>query len=131
MTSLGALYIQEAESPATRSARLRGRILDDALDALESATKLDGHSAVAYYLLGVANYRSAFFDEAETNLKRSLDLDAHLGSTRLMLVNLYMKLEKWQTALDNLNVFLSENPKAPNRVDLEQTRLKLAEKLRN
>jgi cytochrome c-type biogenesis protein CcmH/NrfG len=131
LTSLGSLYIQEAEAPSTGTRRLRGRILDDALDALDDAIKLDGHSAAAYYLLGVAYYKSSFLEEAETNLNRALDLDAHAGSTRLMLVNLYVRQEKWQSALDHLDAYLKDNPKGANRAQLEGTRIKLMERVKN
>ena len=130
LTNLGSLFIQEADAQSARSRRLRGRILDDALDVLDDATKLDPHSSLAFYLLGVAYYKSSFFEESETNLKRALDLDARAGSTRLMLVNLYLKQEKWQAALDHLESYLVDNPRAVNRAQLEGTRLKLNELLK-
>ena len=130
MTNLGSLYIQEAEAPSTRGRRLRGRILDDALDALDDAAKTDSHSAITFYLLGVAYYKSDFLEEAETNLKRAFDLDPHSSSTRLMFVNLYMKQEKWQDALDELDRYVMDYPKSTNRAQLEETRLKVIEKLK-
>src|SRR5262249_27253993 len=108
LVSIGGMFIQEAEAITNPNDAQRGNILDDALDALDEATKLDSQSAIAFYLLGVAYYRSAFFDESEKNLTRSFQLDSHSGSTRLMLVNVYMKKEKWQLALDQVNAYLAE-----------------------
>jgi Flp pilus assembly protein TadD len=127
LINLGSLYIQEADAPETRTRRLRGRILDDALDALEEAIQIDSHSAVAYYLLGVANYKSSFFEEAEAALTRSFQLEPRIGSTRLMLVNLYMRWEKWEKAVEHIDGYLAAYPKAANRAEIEQTRNRVIE----
>src|SRR5439155_27263973 len=55
--NLGSLFIEE--SSLQRSDReAGGKLLDQALDALEQAVKLNPRSAVGYFLLGQANYRS-------------------------------------------------------------------------
>ena len=128
MVNLGNLYIQEADSTDS-AARPKDVSLNDALDSLDEAVKLDSQSAVAFYLRGLAYYRSGDNSEAETSLKRALQLDTHMGASHLVLINLYTREEEWQSALNHLNVYLTENPKAPNRAQLESARQKLTESL--
>jgi tetratricopeptide (TPR) repeat protein len=130
LANLGSLYIQEAEDPkVTNTRRLRGRILDQALDVLEAAIKLNPRSGISFYLLGVANYKSAFYEEAETNLKRALDIDRRMGEAHLMLANLYMRQKKWEGVLENLDAYLAENPQAPDRAQIQEARTKVVHNL--
>src|SRR5262249_42796239 len=109
LVNLGSLFMQEAEDAnVTKTRRLRGRILDQALDILEAAVKLNPRSGPAHYLLGAANYKSAFYEEAEANLKRALELDRRVSEARLMLANLYMRQKKWELALESLDAYLAE-----------------------
>ena len=130
LTNLGSLYIQEAEdSNVTKTRRLRGRILDQALDILEAAIKLNPRSGISFYLLGAANYKSAFYEEAETNLKRALDLDRRMGEAHLMLANLYMRQKKWEGVLEHLDAYLADNPQAPDRTQIQEARSKVVHNL--
>jgi len=131
LINLGSLYIQEAESTTSGSRRLRGRILDEALDVLETAVKLNSRSAMAYYLLGTANYKSAFYEEAETHLKRALDLDRRMAPAHLMLANLYMRQGKWAEAIGRLDAYLAESPKASDRAQVQEIRSKALQNLEN
>jgi len=65
----------------------------------------------------------------EEDARRALELGARVPSTRLMLVNLYMREEKWDRALEQVTAYLTENPRAANRVQLEETRSKLTARL--
>ena len=125
LVNLGSLFIEE--SSLQRSDReAGGKLLDQALDALEQAVKLNPRSAVGYFLLGQANYRSDFLEEAEAAFKKAHDLDPHMGAARLMLANVYVKLEKWENVLEHLDAYLKENPKAVDRASVEQMRERIA-----
>src|SRR5215475_8625061 len=127
LVNLGSVYIDEAAHAEDREAA--GKILDDALDILEESLKMN-RSASAYYFLGVANYRSSFYEEAEDNLKHALDLNAHMPAGRLMLANVYIKQRNWRSALENLDTYLIENPKAADRTQVEETRAQVARRVK-
>lgn len=129
LTNLGILYIEESDARKSEGEEVVGKVLDQALDSLEEAVKVDPRSVIAYYYLGSANYKSSFFPEAEAALKRALDLSNNPGAVRLMLVNVYMKERKWQSVLENLDAYLEENPKANDRVAIEEMRDKIAKGL--
>jgi Tfp pilus assembly protein PilF len=129
LVNLGSLFIDEAAARSGEGSQVVGKILDDALDILEEALKMK-RSAMGYYLLGTAYYKSMFYEEAEQNLNRAIEMDAHLGSGHLMLANLYMRQQKWQRALEQLDSYLIDNPKASDRDQIRQTRAKVAERVR-
>ena len=129
LVSLGSLYLQEADSALEETPDAVGRILDNALDILEEAVKLEPHAAPAYYLLGAAYYRSGFFEEAEDNLKRALEIEQTLGAARLTLINVYLRQENWPSALEHLDLFTIQNPNSPNRPQLIEIRTKVVESI--
>jgi len=53
-----------------------------------------------------------------------------MGASRLMLANLYIKQQKWQSALEHLDAYLVENPKASDHSQIEETRYQVALKMR-
>jgi tetratricopeptide (TPR) repeat protein len=129
LINLGSLYIEESDSRKSEGEDVVGKLLDQALDILEQAVKLDSHSAMAYYYLGSANYKSSFLEEAEAALKKALELDSRLTMSRLMLVNVYMKQNRWRSVLEHLDVYLQENPKANDRAAIEEMRARVAKGL--
>jgi tetratricopeptide (TPR) repeat protein len=98
LLSLMALYLDKND-------------LDRAVTTGEQAVKANSHSAFAFFSLGVALYKSAQLDRAETALKRALDLAPKMGGIRLMLANVYLKLRQYDSTLDQLNHYIAENPK--------------------
>ena len=115
LVNLGSLYIEQSNLQKSDEAA-SGKLLDQALDALEEAVKLNPRSAVGYFLLGQANYKSEFLEEAETAFKKAHDLDPQMSvASRLMLANVYVKLQKWEDVIENLDAYLKENPKAADR----------------
>jgi tetratricopeptide (TPR) repeat protein len=128
LINLGSLYIEQSNLQKTDK-EARGKLLDQALDALEEAVKLNPRSAVAYLLLGQANYRSDFLEEAEAAFKKARGLDPHLGAAQLMLANVYMRNQKWQDVIDTLDTYLKDNPKASDRASVEQTRARIVKNL--
>ena len=123
LVNLGGLYIEESKE--NRDKEAQGKLLDQALDSLEEAVKLNPRSAVGYFLLGQANYQSSFFEEAENAFKKTLDLDPRISSARLMLANVDVKLERWNDVLTNIDAYLKENPKASDRASVEQMRARI------
>ncbi len=129
LVNIGSLLIQESDSRRNEGPRVVGRILDDALDILEEAVKMDSRSSMGYYYLGSAYYKSDFFPEAEQNLLKSQKLEPKSRPVRLMLINVYMKMGKWENVLTQLNAYLDDNPKAPDRAQMEEMRTKVREGL--
>jgi Tfp pilus assembly protein PilF len=126
LVNLGSLFIDEAVAREKEGKATVGKLLDNALDIIEESLKIS-RSAKAYYYLGTAYYRSNFYEEAETNLNRALEMNPRLSAGRLMLANLYIKQRKWSGALEQLDTYLKENPKAADRAEIEETRRKVAE----
>ncbi|MBI4474619.1 MAG: tetratricopeptide repeat protein [Acidobacteria bacterium] len=129
LTNLGSLLIEMADLRKAEDDEVRGKLLDDALDALEQAVKLNPRSPIAYYYLGAANYKSSFFEEAEAALVRALELDSHLNTIRLMLANVYLRQGKWREVVQTLDAYLQEDPKASDRAAVEETRAKIQREL--
>jgi tetratricopeptide (TPR) repeat protein len=129
LANLGSVFIEQADLRKTEGEEVVGRLLDDALDALEQAVKIDPRSAVAYYYLGAANYKSSFFEEAEAALAKAIDIDPNLNWVRLMLANVYLKQSKWQEVVDTLDTYLQNNPKANDRAAIEEMRAKIVKAL--
>jgi tetratricopeptide (TPR) repeat protein len=99
-----------------------GKLLDDALDALEEAVRLDPRSTAAYYYLGAANYKSSFYEEAEAALSRAAGLEPNMSLIRLLLANVYLKQKKWREVVDTLDAYLQVNPKAADRAVIVEMR---------
>jgi Tfp pilus assembly protein PilF len=129
LVNLGNLYVQEADARATEDASAVPRILNDARTAIEKALKLQP-SAMGHYLLGTVQYRSTAFEDSETNLRRALELEPRMPAARLMLANLYMRQQKWGDALAEFDAYLSENPKAANRTQIQETRAKVVQRIK-
>jgi tetratricopeptide (TPR) repeat protein len=126
LVNLGSLYIdQSGLEQGDREAA--GRLLDHALDALEEAVKLNPRSTSGYFLLGQANYKSNFLEEAETAFKKAYALDSQrMGVALLMLSNIHVKQQKWDDVLNDLDTYLKENPKATDRATVEEMRARIA-----
>ena len=58
----------------------------------------------------MALFKAAQLDRAETALKRALDLAPRVGDIRLMLANVYLKLNLFDNTVDQLNRYIKENP---------------------
>jgi tetratricopeptide (TPR) repeat protein len=129
LVNLGSLYIDEAAARSADGTEVVGKILDNALDILEESLKIK-RTAMGYYFLGTAYYRSKFDEEAETNLKLSVEMDSRLAAGHLMLANLYMRQRKWREAVERLDKYLADNPNAGDRAQIESTRAKIAERVK-
>jgi tetratricopeptide (TPR) repeat protein len=120
--NLGTLYYQRGESqidaghPEEAAATFK-----KAADLLGESVRLNPRSSEAYSYLGAAQYKLAMYDQAETALKKALELDADQNNARLMLVNVYTKSGRYNEALEQTNIFLAKNPKSPQRPALEES----------
>jgi len=83
---------------------------DRAVKTGEEAVKVNSHSAPAFFSLGVALYKIASLDRAEAALKRALERTPRMPNVRLMLANVYLKLHRYDSSLDQLNSYIAENP---------------------
>jgi tetratricopeptide (TPR) repeat protein len=124
LVNLGSLYIEEADGEKDNT-KLSGQMLDQAMDNLEAAVKLNPRSANGYYLLGLANYKSSFLEEAETAFKKAHYLNPKLSRIDLLLANIHWRQQKWQDVLQNIDAYLKENPKATDRAAVEELRAKV------
>jgi Flp pilus assembly protein TadD len=88
---------------------------DLAVTTAEQAVKTNSHSASAFFSLGVALYRAMQLERAENELKHALDLAPKSGTIRLALANVYLKLQRYDSTMEQLNTYLSENPKGEQR----------------
>jgi Tfp pilus assembly protein PilF len=52
-----------------------------------------------------------------------------VGPARLALANVYIRQQKWKEALDQFDKYLAENPKAPDRSQVEAVRTKVVQQL--
>lgn len=129
LINLGSLYIQEGDAHQKEGRDVVGKFLDQALDTLEAAVKLNPRSSIAYYYLGSANFKSSFLEEAEAAFKTAEKLDPDMSIARLMLANIYAMMNKLNDAVRYLDVYLQENPKAENRAALEDLRARLVKGL--
>jgi len=123
--NLGSLYIQQADAHQADGRSVFGKSLDQALDTLEAAVKMSPRSAIAYYYLGSANFKSSFLEEAEAAFKKAEEIDPGMTLVRLMLANVYANMNKLADAIHYLDAYLHENPKVENRAALEDFRAKL------
>jgi Flp pilus assembly protein TadD len=120
LINLGTLYYQKAETQSDGGqADEASSNFEKAADALEESIRRNPLSAPAHSYLGAALYKLGSYDEAETALKRALDLDEDQHNARLMLVNVYTKSARYKDALEQTNIFLAKNPKAAQRPALE------------
>jgi tetratricopeptide (TPR) repeat protein len=105
-------------SAQIRAADLVGQFdasIAHALETLGKVLELRPGSAIAHCLVGAAKVKIKSYEEAEKSFQRALDLDGDLTAARLMLANLYLHLEKWDEAMEQLKQYLEDNPFAPDR----------------
>jgi tetratricopeptide (TPR) repeat protein len=128
LINLGSLFIAGADV-LMKSREDPMTLLRNARTVLEESLKLKP-SSLGYYFLGMAYYKSGSYDEAEPNLKHALEMTPYPPAVRLMLANVYMKLQEWPNALEHLDAYLLENPRAADRSAIQDTRTKVIQRLK-
>jgi tetratricopeptide (TPR) repeat protein len=131
LLDLGRLYLEEADVQLATGASQNSirPLLTRSRDLLGEAVIRNPNSAMAGYLLGTVHFRSASYDNAESELKRTLALDKGMAPARIMLANVYVVQQKWQNALDTLDQFIVENPSSPYVQEARTIRTNVARRL--
>jgi len=111
---LGSLYLERVELGG-ESKTPQNDVLEKARRALLRAIEVNPSVAFARYLLGVTYYKLGLYKDSESSLVRALQMDPKLGDIRLALANVYVRVQDWVKALDQLDSYLRENPKAVDR----------------
>jgi Tfp pilus assembly protein PilF len=93
-----------------------------AVETGEQAVKANSHSAPAFFSLGLALYKFAQLDRAEVALKKALELAPKMFQARLMLANVYLKEQRYDNLMDQLDRYLFENPNGEQRQAVEEMR---------
>jgi tetratricopeptide (TPR) repeat protein len=95
---------------------------DRAVAVGEEAVKANSRSAPAFFNLGVALYKISMLDRAEAALRKALDLAPKMFEVRLMLANVYLKQQRYDKLMEQLDRYLAEDPKGEQRQAAEQMR---------
>jgi Flp pilus assembly protein TadD len=93
-----------------------------AVETGEQAVKANSRSASAFFSLGMALYKFAMLDRAETALKKALELAPKMFQVRLVLANVYMKQHRYDNLMEQLDRYLAENPNGEQRPAVEDMR---------
>jgi len=125
LLNLATLYLREAEANESEGRFVVGVMNDDTLHVLQAAARLEPRNARVFYLLGVLFYRSHSDAISEGSLNQALFFEPYMGSARLALANLYIREKKWIDARNQLEKYLSDNPSAADRAQVEGVRARL------
>lgn len=130
MINLGSLYLARAtEAESNNKTSQADAEYVRSVGVLEDAVKANPRSAQGFYLLGSALYKTSMLEQAETSLKRSLDLDERLHAAHLMMSNVYLKLQRYEDVLTHLNAYLKNNPNGSERPAVEGMRTQVLKAL--
>lgn len=110
LLNLASVQIRAADLPGELD-----RMLARARNTLTKALEIRPTSAIAHCLMGAANVKMNKFDEAEENFKRALELDVSMQAARLMLADLYLDRELWESGIENLRIYLEHFPSSRDR----------------
>jgi tetratricopeptide (TPR) repeat protein len=124
LVNLGGLYVLEAEVRAAEGPPTVRAILNEARDVLRRALGIN-RSAMGYYLLGTVYYRSGVYPEAAESLQLALQIEPRMPAARLQLGNVYIRGQLWDLAVAQFDAYIAENPNAPDRNAIQETRTKV------
>ena len=114
LVNLGSMYLEEGQAQIGAGRNEEGdATFGKAVVSLEEAITLNAFSAPARYFLGSALFKTTAYDRAETMLVRALELDDQMHEVRLMLVNVFMKQQRYQEVLGQLAAYIEDNPDSP------------------
>jgi tetratricopeptide (TPR) repeat protein len=135
LINLGILYLQEGEGLASSAAVKPGNNPEDecyrkAVDAFEKARRLAPLAPRTALYLGNALYKVSAYEKAEAAFINALALDEKMHEARLMLVNIYIRLQRYDAALKQISVYLKSNPNAAQREQMEALKAKIEHSLK-
>jgi len=131
LAALGRLRVEEVELQLEGGASqetLRPT-LAQAREELTEAIKLDSKFAAAFYYLGVVDFRSKSYADAEAESRHALELDPRLFEARILRINLFIEQKLWQAALDNVDVFMLDYPDSPHRAEVADRRMHIVARM--
>jgi Tfp pilus assembly protein PilF len=127
--NLASLHIEQALAGTPGSTEAR-TLLNDALENLAEATRVQPSSAVAAYLTGVVYYTTRFFEEAETHFKKALDFsEGRLVLSRLALADIYVRMQEWDNVVAELDTYLAMVPFGSTNILIRSVRDDAARKM--
>ena len=105
--------------------------LSEAVNELKAALALDSRLFNAHLYLGMALITMGKLDDAEKSLKDAYAIGgpAQARAAHLYLASIYDKRKEYQKAINELEQYLRENPKAPNVERIREAISKLKAKL--
>lgn len=103
----------------------------EAIQELNAARTLDPKMFSAHLYLGMALMSTGDLDAAERSLKQALALGGSTAAraAHLYLASIYNTRKQYQMAVDQLETYLRENPKANNAANIKEAIKKLRAKL--
>lgn len=128
LVNLASVHIEEAFLGVMDSLT-RQRMLNKALACLNTALEIEPSSLYSHLLIGIVYYLTGLYEDAESHFLSALDSGAGLGEARLGLAEVYLRVEKWESAIVQLNAYLKENPFTAKRPRIEDARDKAVRKL--
>ena len=152
LQQLGFLYIdtekdQQAIAPLTKSLEVNPRSSlshlglgmayvnlgrpKDAIKELNEALAADRRDFRSHLYLGMALIDVGKLDEAEKSLKEAYSRGGpnQARTAHLYLASIYSTRKEYQKAIDELETYLRENPKAPNSAKIQEAITKMKAKL--
>jgi tetratricopeptide (TPR) repeat protein len=153
LQQLGLLYIdvekdEQAIEPLNKAVQVNARAakshlglgmayvnldrLEKAVPELNTAINLDPRLFRAHLFLGMALITQGKLDEAEKLLKQAYTIGGpkQASAAHLYLTSIYNTRKEYQKAIDELEAYLKENPKAPNAANIQQAIGKLKAKVK-
>ena len=105
--------------------------LKEAIEELKIALTFDPRLFRAHLYLGMAQIGTGNLDEAEKSLKQAYTIGGptQARTTHLYLASIYSTRKQYQKAINELETYLRENPKAANASRIQEAIAKLKAKL--
>lgn len=152
LQQLGLLYIdtekdEQAINPLTKSLEINPKSTQshlglgmayvnlrrpkEAIKELNEALALDRREFRSYLYLGMALIDTGKLDEAEKSLKEAYSIGGpnQARTAHLYLASIYSTRKEYQKAIDELETYLRENPKAANASKIHEAITKMKAKL--
>lgn len=121
--NLGALHYQQGELKRAQQDLTALDEYGQAREWLIRSIRFDPSSPVARFYLGATLYRLGSYEDSAEWLLGAVALDGgYARSARSMLINVYARQQRYDAALEQAELFLLENPDAPERETIERVR---------
>jgi Flp pilus assembly protein TadD len=135
LINLGILYLQEGESLSSSTAGKPGTKEGEesyrkAINAFEKAQRLAPLVPRTALYLGNALYKTGAYDKAESAFINALALDNKVYEAHLMLVNVYIRQQRYDAALKQISAYLKTNPNAAQKEQMEALKAKIEKTLK-